>query len=151
MFSTMDTFENLLGRNILDLCHPTQAARALSRLRETIPSAAQPVLLPAADRAVNAVAAVGAGFFLTDREDRIDRGDGKFPMTRDDATAQLLKLLRNATHGHGPQKGGKRRMDMSNQLLARHDGNVPSDVALLGHLYLLELLSEPDRLRRILR
>ena len=82
MFSTMDTFENLLGRNILNLCHPTQAARTLSRLRGTIPTAAQPVLLPAADRAVNAVAAVGAGFFLTDREDRIEVGDGNNPMTR---------------------------------------------------------------------
>jgi hypothetical protein len=151
MFSTIDTFENLLGRNILDLCHPTQAARTLSRLRGTIPTAAQPVLLPAADRAVNAVAAVGSGFFLTDREDRIEGGDGNNPMTREDATAHLLKLLRNATHGHGPQKGGERRMAMSNQLLARHDGNLPSDLALLGHLYLLELLSEPARLRRILR
>jgi len=151
MFSTIDTFENLLGRNILNLCHPTQAARTLSRLRGTIPTAAQPVLLPAAERAVNAVAAVGAGFFLTDPEGRIDCGAGNNPMTRGDATAHLLKLLRNATHGHGPQKGGVRRMAMSNQLLARHDGNLPSDLALLGHLYLLELLAEPARLRSILR
>ena len=151
MFSTIDTFENLLGRNILNLCHPTHAARTLSRLRRTIPTAAQPVLLPAADRAVIALTAVGGGFFLTDREDRIDRGDGKTPMTREDATAQLLKLLRNATHGHGPQKGGRGRMAMSNQLLARHDGYLSSDLALLGHLYLLELLAEPARLRHILR
>jgi len=40
-------------------------------------------------------------------------------------------------------------MAMSNQLLSRHDGNLPSDLALLGHLYLLELLSEPARLRSI--
>ena len=90
MFSTIDTFENLLGRSILNLYHPASAARTLSRLRGAIPAAAQPVLLPAADRAVNAVAAVGAGFFLTDPEDRIDGGEGNNPMTREDATAQLL-------------------------------------------------------------
>lgn len=150
MFSTLDMFENLLGRNILNLCHPAHAAKTLSKLRASIPIAAQDVLLPAADRAVAALAKVGEGFFLTDTDDLVDRGDG-FGISRDEATAQLLKLLRNATHGHRPQKGGARSIALSNQLLARHDSHIPSDLALLGHLYLLDLLTDLARLRRILQ
>jgi hypothetical protein len=151
MFSTIDTFEGLLGIDILRQCHPGHAKKVLSRLRETIPIAAQPVLLPAAERAVDALSATAAGFFLTDHDDRIGRGGpGQESLTREDGTAHLLKLMRNATHGHGPTKGGEKAVALSNQLLGRHDGHLPSDLALLGHLYLLDLLSDPSRLRRIL-
>lgn len=61
-------------------------------------------------------------------------------------TAEYLKLLRNATHGHGANK--KNQVEATESLLARHDGRIPHEVALLGWLYLLDLLSHPDALRR---
>jgi hypothetical protein len=39
---------------------------------------------------------------------------------------------------------------MTNVLLAHHDGNIPHDLALLGYLYLLDVMSRPADLRRTL-
>jgi hypothetical protein len=59
------------------------------------------------------------------------------------ATAHYLDVLRNATHGFGTTKG---KVERTNALLVHHDGDVPTDLGLLGYLYLLDVLTEPDRL-----
>ncbi len=55
-------------------------------------------------------------------------------------------MLRNATHGHSSNKAG--RVELTNTLLAHHDGTLPHNLALLGYLYLLDVLAHPDVLRK---
>jgi hypothetical protein len=38
----------------------------------------------------------------------------------------------------------------NNALLAGHDGEVPPDLSLLGYMYLLAMLDNPNNLRRYL-
>ena len=69
-------------------------------------------------------------------------------LTVGDAAAHYLDVLRNATHGYGTAKSG--RVNRTNALVAHHNGSIPHDLGLLGYLYLLDLLANPDILRRIL-
>lgn len=115
--------------------------------RDLSPDVGQ-ILLPAAERAVRALAAVQDGFFLqrqlgasnvefTDADGATKRLE---PMV---AAAEYIRLLRNATHGHGSNREEhKLRTDA---LLAHHDGTLPHDLGLLGYLYLLELLTKRVR------
>lgn len=66
----------------------------------------------------------------------------------EDGVARYLKVLRDATHGHGSNKASKG--PMTDALLAHHDGHVPHDIGLLAYLYLLDVLLDPIRLRRTL-
>ncbi len=52
----------------------------------------------------------------------------------------------NVTHGHGAHRAG--RVELTNTLLAHHDGTLPHNLALLGHLHLLDVLAHPDVLRK---
>lgn len=150
LFSVLDTFETVLGWNLRIMFSVRFAAKTLDRIRGTIPNAAQGILLPACERAVVALHEVGRGFFLTDEEGLIPRGTGNTAYPIDDATAEFLRVLRNATHGFGPRKGNAAQLALATELLARHDGHLPSDLALLGHLYLVALLLDPERLRNTL-
>jgi hypothetical protein len=69
-------------------------------------------------------------------------------MTPERATAQYVKILRNATHGHGTNRANS--VQENNALLAGHDGDVPPDLSLLGYMYLLALLNRPNDLGRYL-
>ena len=108
------------------------------------------VLLPAADRAVAALEAVQDGFFLrrqvgaakveyTDKDGTLQSLD---PV---DAAAEYIRVLRNATHGHGTNREDRKLS--TDALLAHHNGVIPTDLPLLPYLYLLELLSKPEMLR----
>lgn len=55
-------------------------------------------------------------------------------------------MLRAATHGHGSNRAG--RVELTNALLAHHDGTIPHDLALLGYLYLLDVLVHPEVLAK---
>jgi hypothetical protein len=57
-------------------------------------------------------------------------------------------IFRNATHGYGGKSGERRKGEIDASLLAHYDGQMPSDIALLPYLYLLDTLSNPDRIRQ---
>ena len=149
-FSVLDTLESLTGQPIELQCDVDFASKRLDDLRAAIPSDAATVLLPSAARAVSALNEVQNGFFIREPDGQImlepSRGRRVTPAK---ASAQYLKLLRNATHGHGTNR--PRQVEMTETLLARHNGRVPHDVALLSWLYVLTLLARPAALRRHLK
>jgi hypothetical protein len=73
------------------------------------------------------------------------RGSSVRSLSVEEAVARYLKLLRDATHGHGSDKESSKAT--TDALLAHHDGHIPHDIGLLGYLYLLDLLMHPDRVR----
>ena len=144
LFTNLDTLESLTGRPIEKNADLAFAERTLERLKELIPEAAHPVLMPRAERAVEALREVQDGFFIgvsTDRSIELEQGSGR-RVSLAKAAAQYLKMLRNATHGHGGKSA--RAQTIADTLLACHNGNVPHDVSLLGWLYLLDLLARPE-------
>lgn len=66
-------------------------------------------------------------------------------MWKEEGSSPLLSHMRNATHGFGSNKQG--RAPLVNTLLAHHTGELPHDLALLGCLYLLDVLTQPDMVR----
>lgn len=153
MFTILDSLEGVRGANLLTMCSLKHARKTLERLETSIPGTAKELLLPSARRAVEALREMQDGFFIR-RQQKTDRvslrvGGSSFrEMSVDDATARYLKLLRDATHGHGADKESTRAMTAA--LLAHHDGHVPHDVGLIAYLYLLDVLANPGRLRTLL-
>jgi hypothetical protein len=154
LFTILDTLERLTGRNLATHCTLTFARKTLGDLQETIPSQAAEVLLPAAVRAVDALEAVQDGFFmqrqlgLAEIDIPLDHGQMR-SLGPEAAAAEYIKVLRDATHGHGTNKTGLRsRIDT---LLAHHDGALSNDLPLLGYLYLLNILVNPEVLRKNLQ
>ncbi len=153
LFSVLDTLQRLTGRPLETHCSAEFASRTLDRLRSAIPEVVQGPLLWGPERAVSALIEMQDGFFLRHLSDDLvtiqtSRGQQK-TLTLDTAVAQYLKVIRDATHGHGSNKDKAR--GKTNALLAQHNGQIPHEVSGLGFLYLLDVLSRPDVLRRILR
>lgn len=67
-------------------------------------------------------------------------------LTVEEATAQYLRILRNAGHGFSGQNDKDRRRD--EVLLISHTGQIPADFALLPYLYWLDVYDDPALLRR---
>jgi hypothetical protein len=148
--SVMDTLERLTGRNLISLCSLPFAVRTLKNLESTIPSDAAEVFLPHAKRSVDALGKVQDGFFIREQSKAshvrwMDPAQGQVQYEPYDAAAHYIKVLRNATHGHGSNKEGVRVE--TNALLTHHDGHIPHDLGLLGFLYLLDLMIQPAQLR----
>ncbi|MGK5682335.1 hypothetical protein [Actinoplanes sp. URMC 104] len=135
-FTVMDTLERMTGKPIETLCELTHVRKVFAGLQQSIPAPAAAVLLPLAERGVVALQDLQQGFFL----------DAAALGTRERAAARYVKLLRNATHGHGAKKAGS--VQETNLLLAAHNGAVPPDLAMLVFLHLLVLLAHPRELRR---
>lgn len=149
LFTVLDTLERLTGRKIADLGSARFARTRLDKLTTALPSDAAEVLLPGAERAVTALEQLQHGFFVTRQLGRSivqvpDSNGATRDLSMDRATAEYLKVLRDATHGHGSNKG--ERVQLTNALLAQHDGRIPHDLGQLGYLYLLDLLAHPDDL-----
>lgn len=144
---SVDTVHALTGRGLDLNCNADFAEKTLASLEKEIPTSGSQLLLPRARRAVEALQEVQNGFFIREPDGSImiEPSAGKTAQPRV-AVAQYLKLLRDATHGHGTTRN--RQVEMTSTLLARHNGYVPHDVSLLGWLYLLDLLARPDVLRR---
>ncbi|OZB78387.1 MAG: hypothetical protein B7X41_20095 [Microbacterium sp. 14-71-5] len=152
LFSVLDSIERVNGWSLEKMCTLTHAEQVLSGLEATIPDKAGDILLPMARRAVDSLRRMQEGFFIrrhlrtTDVE--LHLGDGTTStLTTERATALYLKVLRDATHGHG---GKGQAVSQTAALLAHHDGEVPHDIGLLAYLYLLDMVAHPDRVRRCL-
>lgn len=152
LFSVLDTLQRLTGRPIEMHCSADFAKKTLTRLRTSLPTGAQDVLLWGPERAVSGLAEVQDGFFLRSLTgDRVvirEDGGHEREFSLDAAAAHYLKVLRDATHGHGSNRDNAK--GKTNALLAQHDGRVPHEVAGLGFLYMLDILANPEVLRRIL-
>jgi hypothetical protein len=153
MNSLLDAFaDRITGRDFDRLCTWTFAQRTADQVRQRMSPAAAAILMPAADRAVDALKRAQEGFYIQKQ-----RGDDEVVLRLSDGTeerrsperavAMLLKLYRNATHGFGPRPGNRRKNEIDAALLVQHEGEMPADIAYLPYLYLLETLSEPDRTR----
>lgn len=150
LFTCLDTLEGLTGRSLQKQFMASQAEKVLNRLSQEIPGSVHEVLLPTASRSSAALLSVQSGFALA-------RQEGRSQLTWAGKTADLetsasyyLVALRNATHGHGGDKGTAAQKERDRTLLVQHDGDLPDDLPLLAYLYLLDLLADPARLRRIL-
>lgn len=149
-FSILDTLERLSARNIEKHCSLTFADKTLERLRATIPEPAAELLLPGAERGIAALRQVEDGFYVLRQSGKseievVESGAVIERLSIERATVEYIKMLRNATHGFGSNKAS--RVARTNALLAHHDGDLPHDLAWLGYLYLLDILSQPEMVR----
>lgn len=152
LFTVLDTLEALTGRNIESMCHLDHAEQTYKRLAKSMDPDSAEVLLHGARRGIDALQQMQSGFFMVRQAGRseieIRTSNGTKTLTEAEAAARYIKVLRNATHGHGSNR--RSSTEEAEALLSNHDGEIPHDLGLLAHLYLLDLLNEPDRLRRIL-
>ncbi|QZY30340.1 hypothetical protein [Nocardioides coralli] len=152
LFSVLDTLQRITARPIEKHCSSVFAAKTIERLEQSMPASAQELLLWGPRRAVAALIEVQQGFFLrglTGDQIRIrdDRGSERW-LNLDTAAAHYLKVLRDATHGHGSNRDNSK--GKTNSLLAQHDGRIPHEIAGLGFLYMLDVLANPGHLHRVL-
>ncbi|TNC44675.1 hypothetical protein FHE65_07830 [Mumia zhuanghuii] len=153
LFTVLDSLEGVRGTNLLKMCTLSHATKTLAGLEKSIAAPAAEILLPAARRGVKALRAMQDGFFIRRQlgtetvELRLGR-DTVHALSVDDAAARYLKVLRDATHGHGAEKPAAKAM--TDALLAHHNGRIPHDIGLIGYLYLLDVLMNPQRVRQCL-
>ena len=153
LFTVLDTLERLTGRTLIELCTHSFATKAFDRVREAMQAEAREILLPGAERALQALKRLQDGFYLTRQtcatSIEFTSTDGTpHTYTPEQAAAEYIRVLRNATHGHGSNQ--EAAVPRTDALLAHHDGNISHDLPLLGYLYLLELLTRPESLRQVL-
>jgi len=150
LFTVLDTVERLTGKKIEQLCKLRFAEDTLEAVRQSMSPSAQAILIPAAERSVTALRGVQDGFFLARQmgAETVDIPDSKGvlnPQSLEVSAAKYIKVLRNATHGHGSEKAD--RAAETDALLANHNGYIPHELAALGYLYLLRILVNPQSLR----
>ncbi|WP_280454180.1 hypothetical protein [Nocardia brasiliensis] len=150
----LDTYaDRVLGVDFERLCTASYARKQLDQIRTKMPAAAAQILLPVAERAVVALETLQRGFFIAHQRGEnsltLQLPDGSTKqMTLESAAAKLWHIHRNATHGYGGKTGANRgKADTEERLLIQHDGRIPDELALLPYLYLLVVLSDPDRIR----
>lgn len=153
LFTVLDSMEGVRATNLLTMCTLSHATKTLAAVERSMPAEAAEILLPAGRRAVEALRALQDGFFIRRQLGtatvELQLGAGQVrSLSVEDAAARYLKVLRDATHGHGSNRESSSAL--TEALLANHNGDVPHDVGLLAYLYLLDVLANPDRLRRTL-
>lgn len=151
LFTALDTLDRLTQRDILTLCDLKFAKKTLARLKSQVPAEAAEILLPGAERGISALERLQDGFFIKRRKatpaiEWVDPELGRQTLEPDDAAAQYVKLLRDATHGHGTKIS--KHVRLNNALLTQHNGHVPHELGWLGYMYLLDLMTRPDELRQ---
>jgi hypothetical protein len=151
LFSVLDTFDRLTNRRLTDMCDLATTRRARDTVKGAMSGDVADVLMPGAERAVAALNAVQDGFFLRQQTGAANveftEADGStVSLDPADAVAEYIRVLRNATHGHGTNRA--ERKVSTDALLVHHNGVIPNDLALLAYLYLLELLVRPEMLKR---
>jgi hypothetical protein len=151
LFSVLDMLDRLTGRPVDKLCSLPFVRERFDAVAGALPPEAATILLPAAERAVAALQQMQEGFYLLRQLGTatidVPAGDASIrSLLPHEATAEYIKVLRDATHGHGSNK--RARVKLTNALLAHHDGSIPHDLALLGYLHLLDVLARPDALAK---
>lgn len=153
MNSLLDIFaDRIIDADFDRLCTWSYAKKRADDVRQKMPAAVATLLMPAADRAINALADMQNGFFIQrqrrDEKVRLRQPDGSWEeRSPERAVALLLKLFRNATHGFGHRKGAKKNSELDASLLVHHDGRIPSDIVMLPYLYLLDVMCNPKLIK----
>ena len=88
------------------MCNLSHAKATFEKVSRQLPQGASEVLLPTAERAVNALENMQDGFFIRRQLGTVDLelhlgSSGLKLMTLEEGVARYLKVLRDATHGHG--------------------------------------------------
>lgn len=123
------------------------ARQTLAAIEETLAPEVAQVLLPRAQKAVEALEALPNGFFITSRLEgdlvRVpdDKGNEKL-ISKDAAATQWLRVIRNSQHGFDKTPSARER-----ELLAMHNGEIDAALPDLAWLYLLQLMAFPELLR----
>lgn len=149
-YSALDLVgEAFLGPKMHELCDPGFAEKTLVEIRKRMPIPVQEVLLPHAEAAVDALPKVAEGFFIrtahgTATVDVIAADGTVDHMTLNSAIKEAMRGYRNATHGFG----GRSKETKMTRLLAQHNGSLPPELVNLPYMYLLAVLSDPERIRR---
>jgi hypothetical protein len=154
MNTLLDAYaDRIMDRDFERLCTLKFAKVTADQVRQKMPPDAAAILMPAADRAVEALERAQDGFFI-----QRQRGDDDVSFRLPDGTwqhrsperavAMLLKVYRNSTHGFGHRKGARRKHEVDASLLVHHDGELPADIVFLPYLYLLDTLCNPERVRQ---
>lgn len=157
-FTLLGSFsDRLLGSkvNLKKLFTLAYAREQFEFVKRSMPAPASEILLPAAQRALDALEEVQAGFFIAHQRNArtvtIHHADGQAKtINLQDAAARLMVLHRNATHGYGGLRTSEDKRiaaELEERLLAQHNGKIPNDIALLPYLYLLVAMSDPDTVR----
>ncbi|WP_154606649.1 hypothetical protein [Rhodococcus sp. AQ5-07] len=157
-FTLLGSFsDRLLGSkvNLKKLFTLAYAREQFEFVKRSMPAPASEILLPAAQRALDALEEVQAGFFIAHQRNArtvtIHQADGQAKtINLQDAAARLMVLHRNATHGYGGLRTSEDKRiaaELEERLLAQHNGKIPNDIALLPYLYLLVAMSDPDTVR----
>lgn len=148
MFTCLDSLETLTGRSVLKCFEIAHARKVLDGLEQAMPSSAGEILLPRAADGMAALEQLQDGFAFARQAAQNTVAWGGKQHGLDEATAYFCYALRNATHGFGGERRSQAERDAA--LIAQHDGNVSHDLGFLALLYLLDMLANPARLRRIL-
>ncbi|OBA50917.1 hypothetical protein A5780_30390 [Nocardia sp. 852002-20019_SCH5090214] len=156
-FTLLGSFaDRLLGEKVelKTLFSAKYAQEQFNFVKSCMNNHAAEILLPAAQRALDALQQLQKGFFISEQRGikavRIHMPNGAVKeFNREDAAARLMVIHRNATHGYG--RGAKPKSvtsaEVGERLLAQHDGRIPDDLALLPYLYLLAAFCRPDDIR----
>lgn len=150
-FGALDTLEGLRAVSFDEAVKLTRARKTLDRLDALLPADVAAVLLPSARRAVQALQDCQGGFipsgWVSGGQVTVPHKSGQpRTLSLEEATGQYLRILRNAGHGYSGQNDSDRRRD--EVLLMSHTGHIPDDFALLPYLYWLDVLADPEVLRR---
>jgi hypothetical protein len=153
MNTLLDTFADRIyeGSEVFErLCTLKHARSVADEVRKGMLESEATLLMPAVERALTALERVQEGFFIQqqrgDEVVRLYTASGKIEeRSPQRATALLLKVYRNATHGFGHRKGAKAKNEIEASVLAHHDGEFPRDIVYLPYLYLLDILCSPTR------
>jgi hypothetical protein len=153
MNSLLDTFADRIyeGTDGFErLCTLKHAKSVADQARRRMPASVAALLMPSAERAIAALERIQEGFFIQrqrgDEAVRLFTSSGLLEeRSPERATALLLKVYRNATHGFGHRKGAKAKNEIEASVLAHHHGELPRDIVYLPYLYLLDILCNPAR------
>ncbi|MGU3502505.1 hypothetical protein [Mycobacterium sp. C31M] len=135
MFPAMDILaDSFTGANgIGQLMTPARIRKRIKAIEERVPTRIQPLVMAPAYRALAAAQQVADEFFA--------------PSPNPDATIEsrlihLWNARRNTTHGFNENA----------EILAEHTGRLPADIVMIPMVYLLDILTDRDRLlQRIAR
>lgn len=144
-FTVLDTLRSLMAVSLDRMFNYEFAVKTLRDLESVIPVPAQEILLPAARRSVEALRSVQEGFFLTDADGFVSLAGKR--VSRAEAAAEYLVVLRDATHGFTTNRAAAR--EKVSTLLAVHSGELDHDIGLIAWLYLLAFLVRPGRFRSV--
>ncbi|MEB3980158.1 hypothetical protein OQ968_02645 [Mycobacterium sp. 663a-19] len=129
MFPALDILADSFagGNGAGALMVPSRIHKRISALEERVPERIAPLILAPAYRAMAAAERTADGFFVSSPNP---------DATTESRLLRLWNARRNTTHGFGGNA----------EILADHSGRLPADVVLVPMVYLLDLLTDRERL-----